>query len=80
MLIIKLGGSVITDKTKENTFKKDLMDKLAEKIKTADKELILIHGAGSFGHILAKKYDLNQGYKNDDQLHGFSLTHAMVRN
>lgn len=79
MLIIKLGGSVITDKTKENTFKKDLMDKLAKEIKSADKEVILVHGAGSFGHILAKKYDLNQGYKNDNQLHGFSLTHAMVK-
>jgi isopentenyl phosphate kinase len=79
MLIIKLGGSVITDKTKENTFKKDLMDKLAKEIKTAEKEVILIHGAGSFGHVLAKKYDLNQGYKNDAQLHGFSLTHATVK-
>lgn len=79
MLIIKLGGSIITDKTKENTFKKVLMDKLAKEIKSADKETILIHGAGSFGHILAKKYDLNQGYKNHDQLHGFSLTHAMVK-
>ena len=79
MLIIKLGGSVITDKTKENTFKKDLVDGLAKEIKSADKETILIHGAGSFGHILAKKYDLNEGYKDHDQLHGFSLTHAMVK-
>lgn len=79
MFIIKLGGSVITDKTKENTFKKDIVNSLAKQIKKANKEIILIHGAGSFGHIIAKKYDLDKGYKNDKQILGFSLTHAMVQ-
>ncbi len=79
MFIIKLGGSVITDKTKQQCFKEDVMDDLAEAIKKANKETILVHGAGSFGHILAKKYELNNGYKNDDQLHGFSVTHKMVQ-
>ena len=57
MFILKLGGSVITDKTKEKTFKEKLMDDLALKIKKANKQLIIVHGAGSFGHILAKKYE-----------------------
>jgi len=79
MFIIKIGGSVITDKTKENSFKKDVVDNLAKQIKNSEKEIILVHGAGSFGHILAKKYNLNKGYKNNKQIHGFSLTHAMVQ-
>jgi len=79
MYIIKLGGSVITDKTKKNYFKKETMNHLAKEIKRANKEIILVHGAGSFGHILAEQYNLNQGYKNDDQLLGFSLTHSMVQ-
>ena len=79
MFILKLGGSVITKKTKQGCFKQEIMDNLAKEIKRSDKKTILIHGAGSFGHILAKKYELNEGYKNNDQLHGFSLTHAMVQ-
>jgi isopentenyl phosphate kinase len=79
MFIIKIGGSVITDKAKQNSFKKDVIDNLAKQISKSKKEIILVHGAGSYGHILAKKYNLNQGYKNNDQIQGFSLTHAMVQ-
>jgi len=79
MFLIKLGGSVVTDKGKKYAFKKDVMDRLSSEIKKADKEIMLVHGAGSFGHVLAKEYNLNQGYKNDTQLQGFSDTHAMVQ-
>lgn len=80
MYIIKLGGSVITDKAKEFCFKKEIMDNLAKQIKKANKEIILVHGAGSFGHILAKRYNLNDGYKNSDQIKGFCFTQSMVQN
>jgi isopentenyl phosphate kinase len=79
MFIVKLGGSVITDKSKQEYFRQNIMDNLSEKIKKADKEIILVHGAGSFGHILAKKYKLNDGYKSDKQIEGFSVTHASVQ-
>ena len=79
MFVVKLGGSVITDKSKKHFFKKETMDRLSSEIKKAKKELILVHGAGSFGHILAKQYDLNKGHVNDNQIKGFSLTHAMVQ-
>lgn len=79
MFIIKIGGSVITDKKKENCFKQEISDNLAKEIKKVDKKIIIIHGVGSFGHILAKKYDLNKGRINDSQLQGFSLTHGMVQ-
>ena len=75
MFILKLGGSVITDKNKECSFKKQVMNNLAKNIKNANKQIILIHGAGSFGHIQAKKFRLNEGYKKHEQLHGFSVTH-----
>ena len=79
MFIIKIGGSVITNKSKQNSFKKEIIDNLSKQIKKSKKEIILVHGAGSYGHILAKKYNLNQGYKNKSQINGFSLTHAMVQ-
>lgn len=79
MFILKLGGSVITDKTKECSFRQKIMDRLAKEIKKANPEIIIIHGAGSFGHIQAKKYRLNEGYKKQEQIHGFSVTHEMVQ-
>jgi isopentenyl phosphate kinase len=79
MFIIKLGGSVITDKSKEYFFKEEVMNKLSKDIKAANKDIILVHGAGSFGHIPAKKYMLNQGYKKKEQLQGFSFTQTMVQ-
>lgn len=79
MYIIKLGGSVITDKSKESLFKRDVMNNLSKEIKKANKKCIIIHGAGSFGHILAKKYKLNDGLINNNQLKGFSDTIQMVQ-
>lgn len=79
MLIIKFGGSVITNKAQECCFKQDVMDRLAAELSRAKKEVILIHGAGSFGHILAKRYRLNEGFKRKNQLEGFALTHATVQ-
>ncbi len=72
MITIKIGGSVITDKTKEDTFKTKTMDNISKQLKKANKEIIIIHGAGSFGHILAEKYNLNEGFSNSDQIIGFS--------
>ncbi len=79
MFLIKLGGSVITDKAKECCFKQDIMDRLAGEIRQANKQVIIIHGAGSFGHILAKQYKINDGYKRKKQIEGFALTQAMVQ-
>ena len=79
MFLIKFGGSVITDKSKECCFKQEVMDRLAGELRHAKEEIILIHGAGSFGHILAKKYRLNDGFKRKSQLEGFALTQATVQ-
>jgi len=36
--------------------------------------LIIIHGAGSYGHPIANEYELINGYKRSEQLIGFSKT------
>jgi isopentenyl phosphate kinase len=79
MNIIKFGGSVITDKTTECCFKQDIMDRLSNELHKAKQEFILVTGAGSFGHIQAKKYSLTDGYTAPSQLLGFTLTHMMVQ-
>ena len=79
MIIVKLGGSVITDKNKENTARKRVIKRLIQEIKKADRRIILVHGAGSFGHIHAERYHLDKGFENEEQLKGFSITHLNVR-
>jgi isopentenyl phosphate kinase len=40
--------------------------------------LILVHGGGSFGHPVAKKYKLTEGYTSPSQVIGFSETHRAM--
>lgn len=55
--VLKIGGSVITNKSKEETPKPDQMRRISEEVKRSGvSKLVLIHGAGSFGHPQAKKY------------------------
>lgn len=75
MIILKLGGSLITDKTKKFSIRDDVLKRLAKEIKAGTKDdLIIIHGGGSFGHPVADEYDLSEGFKDKDQLKGVALT------
>lgn len=67
LVFLKLGGSLITDKTKPYTPLLDVMDDLALQIATTlqaqpNLRLILGHGAGSFGHVAASEYHTRDGY------------------
>lgn len=81
LFILKIGGSVVTDKRKPLTPNLLAMERLADEILKANrKKLILIHGGGSFGHTVAKEYGIAEGLKEKSQLTGFLKTHeAMVR-
>lgn len=78
LIIIKLGGSVITfkgspvPKIRISTIKK--LSKEIFNIQKLGYKLILVHGAGSFGHPLAKKYKLTQGFINKRSYEGFYKT------
>lgn len=66
--LIKLGGSLITDKTKLNSFNPDNVKKLfmdLSKFYNPDKHRLIIgNGAGANTHYLAKKYDTINGIKS----------------
>ena len=69
MLIVKLGGSVITNKRKYRTLRGQDLSRLAREVAAAaDPETVVVHGAGSYGHILAAKHRLHMGFQNQDQL------------
>jgi len=79
--ILKLGGSVITHKEKGLTANSRAILRLAREIAQAEAScLVLVHGGGSFGHPLAKRYAIKEGYRKDaSQALGFAKTHqAMV--
>lgn len=66
IILIKLGGSVITDKSKPYTAKVDIIRRLGRELKKVEKDyqIIISHGSGSFGHTSAKKYGGSKGYKD----------------
>src|SRR5678810_1222462 len=66
LVFLKLGGSLITDKTQPYTPLLDVMNDLALQIATAlqthpNLRLVLGHGAGSFGHVPASEYHTRDG-------------------
>ncbi len=68
--IIKIGGSVITDKTTYKKLNEKSLIDLLKVLKEWKNPYILIHGAGSYGHILAERYSIKYGYKNEGQIDG----------
>ena len=60
LIFLKLGGSAITDKTREATAREDVIRRVAREVKRAQDEnpalkLLIGHGSGSFGHFAAKR-------------------------
>lgn len=77
LYIIKLGGSIITDKKKEFTAKETVIQRLAREIREAQKKtgakILLGHGSGSFGHVMATKYGVKNGLTNKKSFRGLPL-------
>lgn len=84
LLFLKLGGSLITDKTKPNTPRLEVIKRLATEIKGVidvrgdDLSLIIGHGSGSFGHPLAAKYKLTAGATGPESWLGFAEVSAVA--
>lgn len=60
IVILKIGGSVITKKEKPLTARLKGIRSVAEAVAEFGEPLVLVHGAGSFGHFLAKKHGLSR--------------------
>lgn len=63
--LLKLGGSLITDKARPDTARPEVIRRLAAEIAGAlpglEEELVLGHGSGSFGHPAAARHGLGSG-------------------
>ncbi len=79
MIILKLGGSLITDKSQQFKVRREVLERIAGEIKEGAKEkLIIVHGGGSFGHPVADRYKLQEGFKDKEQIDGIVLTRKMM--
>lgn len=69
MMILKIGGSAITVKdASKPTIDTDNLNRVVDEIQSYSEELIIVHGAGSYGHIYAKEYEIGQKIKDDQDL------------
>ena len=81
VVFVKLGGSLITDKTREATPRLDVIGRLAEELRAAldaspGLRLVLGHGSGSFGHFAARRYGVHAGLAGQPDWMGMAQTSA----
>ena len=76
---MKLGGSVLTDKAQYRTPRLDVLARLASEVAGCGDRVVVVHGAGSYGHVLAKAHDLAAGERGPESLLAASQVHGDVR-
>lgn len=85
LVLLKLGGSLITDKTQTETARQAVLHRLALEVQEARKiapglHLLLGHGSGSFGHMVASKHGTRSGVRSQAEWLGFAeVAHAAAR-
>jgi isopentenyl phosphate kinase len=76
-ILLKLGGSLITDKTRPYTARLEVLARLAHEIRRGlsqlpNLRLVIGHGSGSFGHWSARPYATREGVRTPDQWQGYA--------
>jgi isopentenyl phosphate kinase len=78
LYVVKLGGSLITDKERPSTARREVVARLARELAAAlpapPHALLVSHGSGSFGHAAAARYGLRDGVREPAQLPGVAVT------
>ncbi len=59
MILIKLGGSIITNKEKPLSPRIKTIDNIVKQLKKISEPFVVVHGGGSFGHYWSVKYDMH---------------------
>ncbi|MEE1128825.1 MAG: isopentenyl phosphate kinase [Methanobrevibacter sp.] len=70
MIILKIGGSILTNKDSVGEVDVQSLRRIASEVKSSldnsPKDLIIVHGAGSFGHPPAKKYKIGEKFDESE--------------
>jgi isopentenyl phosphate kinase len=74
--LVKLGGSLITDKERPLTPRVETLSRLAEELARAGLAgaLVIGHGSGSFGHVTAARHEIHRGARTPEQVEGVAAT------
>jgi isopentenyl phosphate kinase len=76
LIFVKLGGSLITDKSKPYTERPDVIKRLSQEIHNARKKgakVLIGHGGGSYPHQPAKQYQTQKGLISKDSVKGLAI-------
>ena len=76
--IVKLGGSAITKKSIEATPDLPVIHAAIDQLSTYRSSLIVLHGAGSFGHQAVKRARLDKGLRDRSQLMAIGETELLL--
>lgn len=77
LVFLKLGGSLLTDKTRPQTLRGEALARLAGEVAAAlaerpDLRLVIGHGSGSFGHVTASQHGTRAGVVTSQQWRGYA--------
>lgn len=72
MILIKLGGSIITNKEKPLSPRMLAINKISHQLRKVKEPFVIVHGGGSFGHYWSVKYDMHTKPARYD-IHGVSV-------
>lgn len=83
VVVVKLGGSLITDKAGDAHAREELIARLAgelaETLPRLDAGVVLGHGSGSFGHVAAERHGLGDGLRGGDPRAAAAVRQAAAR-
>lgn len=77
VVFLKLGGSLLTDKSGVEALRPTILGRLADEIRQArlkcpELQLVLGHGSGSYGHVAAARYGTRNGVKSSEDWAGLA--------
>ncbi len=59
MILLKLGGSIITNKKRALSARRRAIDSIMKGLKKIKGPVVIVHGGGSYGHYWSVKYDMH---------------------
>jgi isopentenyl phosphate kinase len=79
LIILKIGGSICTGKSAGKfEVREDVVKRLAREIKEAQSKdgfrLLVVNGAGPFGHVNVTEYGINDGLESERDFEGYAKT------
>jgi isopentenyl phosphate kinase len=83
IIVLKLGGSLITRKDVALTVNRKAIARVARSIRKSklpseQEKLVLVHGGGSFGHYYAKQYNISTTFSSPKPMGIFRTNSAML--